>query len=283
MKLAGKVAVVTGGARGIGLATAARLVREGCSVALWDLDEADLRRAAAGLEGKARVFTAVCDVTRAAAVYQAARETRQALGEVDILVNNAGTVQGGPFVDRPDEDWERLIAVNLTAALYTTRAFLPGMYERDRGHVVNISSAAGALGVADLAVYGATKWAIWGLTESLRHEARNAKRPGVRFSSIHPYYVRTGMFEGARIRGIGRLLVPLVRDHDVVARAIVEAALKRGRRVVMRPRSVRLAPLLRGVLPAAWFDGVIRFLGIHRSMAGWRGGAGGVPGTEGRV
>ena len=67
--------------------------------------------------------------------------------------------------------------------------------------------------------------------------------------------------------------MPLVLDHDVVARAIVNAALKRGRRAVMRPRSVHLAPLLRGVLPAAWFDAAVRFLGIHRSMAGWRGAA----------
>jgi all-trans-retinol dehydrogenase (NAD+) len=217
------------------------------------------------------VFTTLCDVTRASDVYDAALRTRQALGEVDILVNNAGTVQGGPFLSRPDSDWERLVAVNLSALLYTTRAFLPGMMERDRGHVVNISSAAGTLGVADLAVYSATKWAVWGLTESLRQEMRGSGHRGVRFSSVHPSYVRTGLFEGARIPGIGGLLVPLLADHDVVARAVVDAALKRGRRVVMRPRTVRLAVLLRGVLPARAFDGAVRLFGIPQSMAHWHG------------
>ena len=271
MKLAARVAVITGGARGIGFATAARLVRQGCSVGLWDLDAGALREAAAGLPGPGRVYTTVCDVTRAAEVYDAAARTREALGEVDILVNNAGTVQGGTFLSRPDRDWEQLIAVNLTALLYTTRAFLPGMIERDQGHIVNISSAAGTLGVADMAVYAATKWAVWGLTESLRHEMRNSGRRGVRLSTIHPSYVRTGLFEGARIPGIGGLIVPLLRDHDVVAAAIVEAALKRGRRVVMRPRSVRLAVFLRGVLPAPVFDAAVRLFGIHMSMAHWHG------------
>jgi all-trans-retinol dehydrogenase (NAD+) len=270
MKLAGSVAVVTGAGRGIGLATARRLAASGCAVALWDVDGAAVTAAAAGIAG--RTFAAACDVTRAAEVYEAARRTRGALGDVDILVNNAGVVQGGPFLSRPDSDWEKLIAVNLTALLYTTRAFLEGMLARDRGHIVNISSAAGTLGVADLAVYAATKWAVWGFTESLRHEALGSGHRGVRFSSVHPSYVRTGIFEGARISGIGGFLVPQIREHDVVAAAVVETALRRGRRVVMRPRSVRLAPLLRGVLPAAVFDAVVRFFGIPSSMAGWQGG-----------
>jgi all-trans-retinol dehydrogenase (NAD+) len=270
MKLAGSVAVVTGAGRGIGLATARRLAASGCAVALWDIDGDAAAAAAGGMAG--RTFAAACDITRPEQVYDAARRTGKALGSVDILVNNAGTVQGGPFLSRTDSDWEKLIAVNFTGLLYTTRAFLEGMLARDRGHIVNISSAAGTLGVADLAVYAATKWAVWGFTESLRHEALTAGKRGVRFSSVHPGYVRTGIFEGARIPGIGGLLVPLIREHDVVAAAVVESALKRGRRVVMRPRSVRLAPLLRGILPAPVFDTVVRFFGIPSSMAHWHGG-----------
>jgi len=155
--------------------------------------------------------------------------------------------------------------------LYTTRAFLPGMYERNLGHVVNISSAAGILGVPDMAAYSAAKWGVWGLTESLRHEARNRGKDGVRFSSIHPSYVATGMFEGARVPGLGSLLVPQVKNHDVIAECIVEQALKKGKPRLIRPRSVWLAILFRGLLPDAWFQAVIRLLNVHRSMSSWKG------------
>jgi all-trans-retinol dehydrogenase (NAD+) len=135
---------------------------------------------------------------------------------------------------------------------------------------VNISSAAGILGVPDMAAYSAAKWGVWGLTESLRHEARNRGKD-VRFSSIHPSYIATGMFEGARVSGLGSLLVPQVKNHDVIAKCIVEGALKKGKPRLIRPRSVWLAILFRGLLPDAWFQGVIRLLNVHRSMSTWKG------------
>jgi all-trans-retinol dehydrogenase (NAD+) len=145
------------------------------------------------------------------------------------------------------------------------------MYGRNEGHVVNISSAAGMLGVAGLAVYAASKWAVRGLTESLRHEAWNLGKRGVRFSSVHPSYVAEGLFAGARMRGLGALIVPRIRNHDVVAKAIVEAALKRGRNSPKRPRSVRAADFFRGVLPDSLFQRLIRILNVHRSMSTWKG------------
>ena len=141
MELKDKCAIVTGGAMGIGLATSKRLLMEGAVVTLWDLNKTALEQA---------------------------KEELSHLEKVDILINNAGFVSGGEFLERPDEEWERTIDVNLTAVLYTIRAFLPEMYERNSGCIVNISSAAGTIGVAGLAVYTATKWAVWGLTESLR-------------------------------------------------------------------------------------------------------------------
>ena len=213
----------------------------------------------------------MCDVTDKHTVYARAAEVEREAGGVDILVNNAGMVFSGNFLDQPDERWETTIAVNLTSLLYVTRAFLPGMIARDRGHVVNLSSAAGTVGVAGLAVYAATKWAVCGLTESLRHETLNAGRRGIRWSSIHPMYVTDGIFRGARNPGPGGLLFPTVRSHDVVARAVVERAVQRGRRVVAVPRSVRLAMILRGLLPHAWYDGTARMLGINRGMSTWAG------------
>ncbi|MCX5834554.1 MAG: SDR family NAD(P)-dependent oxidoreductase [Deltaproteobacteria bacterium] len=272
MDLKSKCAVVTGGAMGIGLATAKRLIAEGCQVTLWDLNGPALEDAKKALENLGgQVFAHVCDVTDKARVYELARQAVADMGKVDILVNNAGYVMGGDFIEQPDEVWEKTIAVNLTSFIYTIKAFLPGMYERDCGHVVNISSASALVGVPDLAMYCATKWAVWGLTESLRFEAWERDKKGVRWSSIHPCYIAKGMFEGAKLRGISNLLAPLLKDHDVVAEAIVESALKRGRYSPKRPRTLRSMVLLRGLVPDELYQWLLDLLGVTGSMKHWVG------------
>ncbi len=293
MKLHDKTAVVTGAARGIGLAICRRLVREGCAVTLWDLDGTALEAARAALCAEARelfgrdgkrapatrapaVFAHPVDVTDKAEVHRLAALAVKEMGRVDILVNNAGVLFSGNFMDQPEEKWEKMIDVNLTSLVYAINAFLPAMLERDSGHVVNISSAAGTVGVGGLAVYAATKWAVWGLTESMRHEAKTMGKRGVKWSTVHPNYIAEGMFEGARIPGLGGLLVPVLRHHDIAAKAVVESALKRGRHSPKRPRTVKLASILRGLLPDGAFNAFARFLNIHRSMESWTGGRGGL-------
>jgi all-trans-retinol dehydrogenase (NAD+) len=272
MELSDKTAVITGGAMGIGLATARRLVRAECAVAIWDVNSAALDNACAELRGMGgKVLGQICDVSNATAVRACAEQTARELGPVDILINNAGYVRGGDLLDVSEDNLAKTVEVNLTAMLYTTRAFLAGMYERNVGYVVNISSAAGILGLPDMAAYSAAKWGVWGLTESLRHEANNRGKGGVRFSSVHPSYIAIGMFEGARISGLGSLLVPQLKDHDVIAECIVEEALKKGKQRLIRPRSVWLAVLLRGILPDTWFQAVIRLLNVHKSMSTWKG------------
>jgi all-trans-retinol dehydrogenase (NAD+) len=192
------------------------------------------------------------------------------MGRVDIVINNAGFVKGGDFLERPVADWEKTIDVNFTALLYITAALLPDMYERNFGFVVNISSAAGMIGVPNLAVYSATKWAVWGLTESLRMEAHNRGKNGVKFASIHPCFLAKGMFEGAQLGIPGRWIVPLVKDHDVIAKAIVESALKRERYSPKRPRTLKLVLMMRS-LPDKWFQWLLRVLGVAQSMKTWRG------------
>ena len=272
MDISGRTAVITGAAMGIGLATARRLVRGGCAVAIWDINQTALESACAELRGMGgKVFGAICDISDPVAVRACASQTIDKLGPVDILINNAGYVRGGDLLDVSEDTLAKTVGVNLTSVLYTTRAFLPGMYDRNLGHVVNISSAAGILGVPGMAAYSAAKWGVWGLTESLRHEARNRNKRGVRFSSIHPSYIATGMFAGARMSGLGALLVPQLKSHDIIAECIVEQALKKGKPLLIRPRSVRLAVLLRGILPDSWFQAVIRLLNVHRSMNNWKG------------
>lgn len=304
MNLRGKVAIVTGGAGGIGRAIARRLLNRGCSVELWDLDQGRLDEVRTDLEidfhtqradavispagaprgqetprndaprpadTAPRVTTAELDITDNRSVAGAAAAAIERYGNIDILVNNAGHMAPGDFLEQPPEVWKLTVDVNLTAVITVTHAFLPHFYQRGRAHVVNISSAGALVGVAGLSVYSATKWAVWGLTESLRHEAVSRGSKGVKFSSVHPMYIATGMFGGARIPGLGGLLFPRLKNHDVVAKAVVEGALRRGRRAPKRPRSLRLVLLLRGLLPDAWFAASARSLKVDRSMARWEG------------
>jgi all-trans-retinol dehydrogenase (NAD+) len=263
-------AVVTGGAMGIGLATVKRLLAEGVTVTIWDLSEKAVESAKKELEGKGSVFYHLCDVTDKKRVYELGKTAFEEMGSVDILVNNAGYVRGGYFHQEPDEAWEKTIDINLTSFIYTIKAFLPEMYNKNRGYIINISSAAGTIGVPGLAMYAATKWAVWGLTESLRFEAKKLGKKGVRFSSIHPSYIKTGMFEGAKIPFPGGLIVPLLSSHDVIAKAIVEAAIKKGRYSPKRPFTVHLTPRLR-LLPDSWFQWLLGFLKITESMNTFKG------------
>lgn len=274
MRLEGQVAIVTGAARGIGLATARRLVQAGCRVAIWDTDEDGVQAAASELApaGTAapQVTSQRVDVTQPEEVIAAVAQTEAQLGPVDILVNNAGIFRPGTFLDRPSADWELTLSVNLSAVIHVTYAVLPGMLERNCGHIVNISSAAGLLGVPGMTAYSASKWGVLGFTESLRHEVRN-QGSAIRVSSVHPMYVTTGLFEGAKLTGIGALIVPQVKDHDVIGRAVVHSALRRGKWLVLRPRTLRLALLLRGILPYRLFLAATRLFGVHVSMRSWRG------------
>ncbi len=271
MDLNGKRAVVTGGARGIGYQIARRLLGRGSAVSLWDLDGDALQKSSEILENLGTVHTVVCDVSDEPSVRESVRKSIAALGEVDILINNAGYMAPGYFLEQEAERWRYTMDVNLKGMLHTIHALLPHLQERGSGHIVNISSAAGLVGVPGLAVYSASKWGVFGLTEALREEAFAAGYPGIQYSSVHPMFLATGMFEGARLGGLGALLFPRVKDHDVIAEAVVEGALRRGRRCIKRPRSLKLVLLLRGLLPDALFGRIGRVMKLHSSMDHWKG------------
>ncbi len=291
MKLDGRTAVVTGGARGIGHATAERLLHRGVSVSIWDIDSAALEEAKQALETSLReaqsggeknipegsgpkVYTAVCDVSDPGAVSARVEQAEKEMGGIDIFINNAGYMAPGSFLDQPAEVWKRTIDINLSSIIYTCHAVLPGMYERGRGHIVNVSSAAGMVGVSGLSAYCGSKWGVYGLTESLRAEAKERSGGTVRFSSVHPMFLKTGMFEGASLSGLGSLIFPRVASHDVIAKAIVESAIRHRRKIVMRPRSLRLIALLRGLLPYALFTALSDIMNVNKSMKKWRGRSG---------
>jgi 2-dehydro-3-deoxy-L-rhamnonate dehydrogenase (NAD+) len=191
--LKGRTAVVTGGARGIGLAIAQRLLASGAAVALWDIDQAALSKAAALLKQGGEVYTAQLDITNEAAIAKAVDTLIAAAGKIDILVNNAGITGGNaPTWELTPEVWRRVIEVNLVAPYLTCRAVVPHMVERGYGRIVNIASIAGKEGNPNASHYSASKAGLIGLTKSL---AKELAATGVLVNCVTPAAAKTELFE----------------------------------------------------------------------------------------
>ncbi len=275
--LNGMKAVVTGGAMGIGLNTTKRLLKEGVDVTIWDMNEDALKEAVEELKGLGgKIYTHICDVSNKDKVFELAEVAKKEMGQVDILVNNAGFLRTGEFCSQPIEDAVKVTEVNLNAIYYTTYAFLPDMRKRNKGHVVNISSSAGYVPVCDMAVYCATKYAVLGFTETLHLESIRDKKTGVKISSVHPHFIKEGMFEGGSLNILGNLFIPKLKNHDVIAKAIVEYAIKKGQVIVKRPRMLQVALIGRGLFPATWGYLLLRLSGVSEGMKDWVGR----PGTK---
>ncbi len=272
MNLKNKTVLITGGAKGIGLATAKRILEQGSMVILWDFDRESLDETTKNFHKNGfEVFSQVCDVTNKEQIYENARIIDEKFGGIDILINNAGTVYTGYMLDRSDEELENLINVNFTSMIYTIRAFMPKMLEKNSGHIINISSASSLTGAPKLAVYAATKWAVAGLTESLRLEVQKMGKNGVKFSSIHPNFLKKGLFEGTKLNFIGQLLAPGVKSHDQVAKVIVNRAIKLGFHSPKVPWIMNQIVLLRAILPSSLLIKFSSLYGLYNMMDDYKG------------
>ncbi len=262
----GSRALVTGAASGIGRLLAAELGKAGATLVLWDIDAQGLAEAQAELrDDGCEVRTYVCDLTRRGDIEAVASQTLAECGPVDLLVNNAGIVSGKSLLEITPAEIERTFQVNTLALFWTARAFLPGMLERDRGHLVTIASAAGLAGTSKLTDYCSSKFAAVGFDESLRVELKR-QNSRVVTTVVCPFYTDTGMFEGVKTRF--PWLLPIL-DPDYVVRRTVRAIEKNRRRLIM-PRFVYTGWPTR-LLPVDWYDGLMAFFGISHSMDDFRG------------
>lgn len=261
--VAGKIVVVTGGARGFGRGLAVELARLGGRVVIYDLDASDIEKAVEEIRamgGEAHGY--VCDVSDRGMVYEAAERVRAEVGDVDILVNNAGVISGRPLMEIPDEKIEATMNVNVLALFWMTKSFLPAMLEKNSGHIVTIASAAGLVGVSRQTDYSASKHAAIGFGESLRAELRKSGHTGIKTTIVEPYYVDTGMFAGVKTRP--RLMLPLLKEGYVVEKTI--RAIQKDMPEIRLPPAIHLTPFLRAVLPVPIFDRVMDFFGVNDSM-----------------
>lgn len=197
--LRGRVVLITGGSRGLGLVLAREFGREGARLALCARDADELARAERELIGRnATVFTHVCDLSDQQQVEAMVAAVEAHYGRIDVLVNNAGVIQVGPMEAMEIADYEEAMKAHFYAPLYTATAVLPGMKQRRQGRIVNIASIGGKVSVPHLLPYSASKFALVGLSEGMRAELL---KDNVYVTTVCPGLMRTGSHENAIFKG----------------------------------------------------------------------------------
>jgi all-trans-retinol dehydrogenase (NAD+) len=257
--------LITGGARGIGFAMAEAFAREGAEIILCDvqgelLEESYQRLVAAGYRARRYRF----DVTDLGAIRDLTDWVHREVGTLHVLVNNAGVVFGGPFLDQPLDKHLLTYKVNIEGVVAMTHAFLGDLIAATEGHLVNVASASGFIGLPQGSTYASSKWAVIGFSESIRQELQQS-HAHVGVTTVCPSYVSTGMFEGARAPILTNFLTPKSVAEKTVA------AVKKNKPFVLEPWLVKLTPALMGMLPTFLSDKVADLTGASKSMHAWQG------------
>ena len=246
---------------------AGMLLERGRRVVIWDVNRAGLDETVDEFSRKGDVHGVEVDVRDPGAIERAAAETL-ALGPIDLLINNAGVVVGKYFHEHTTADVLLTSEVNAVAPQLITWAFLPAMMAAGRGQICNIASSAGLVANPKMTSYAASKWSLVGFSESLRVELEQLGHTGIHVTTVCPYYINTGMFDGVKSR------IPILEPVSA-ARAILRAVDRRKKLVTLPGYIYRLTRLSQGLLSVRgldWFAG--RVFGVYSTMAQWRGRGG---------
>jgi short-subunit dehydrogenase len=252
--LNGKVVAITGGARGIGKATATALVRKGCRVAIGDLEVELAEQTAAGLGGG--TIALPLDVTDRGSFAKFLDETERQLGPVDVVVNNAGIMPVTALVDESDASIKRQLDINIYGVIVGTQLGIERMRPRGGGHIVNIASQAGKTAIPGIATYSGTKHAVVGICEAVKAELRGS---GVEVHCVMPTVVNTEL-----TAGVGQKLIKPVEAEDV-ANEIVDA-LELGRFDVYVPKSNAVVTRFAALLPRRANEAIGRLMKADKLM-----------------
>ena len=264
--LQGGTAVLTGAASGIGAALAADLAGRGCNLALADVNATGLQAVAARARAAGvRVSEHVLDVADQAAVAALPEAVLAQHGEVTVLINHAGVALGGTFEQVPPADFEWLFGINFWGVVYMTRAFLPVLRRAETGHIINLSSIFGIVAPAGQVAYSASKFAVRGFSEALRHELEGSS---VGVTVVHPGGVRTSVDASARRTGLSEAEANLQRDiskallqlpPEAAAAEIVRGLLRREKRVLVG-RDARQVALIQRMFPVDYWRPMSRII-----------------------
>lgn len=265
MKIKGNSILITGGASGIGRLLGLISIRKGASaVIVWDINPVSIAKVKQEFEqeakGATQIFSSVVDVSDNTRVREAYAEAVNQAGRVDIVVNCAGIVTSNKlFSDNTPEEIERTIRINTIAPMYVALAAIGDMVKRDSGHICNIASAAGMLSNPRMSAYAASKWGVIGWSDSVRVELSEMKSK-VRITTIAPYYINTGMFDGVTSK-----IFPIL-DPEKTAEKIIRA-IERNVDFKGIPFPFHFIRFWQGVLPTRFFDWFFgQIFGIYHTM-----------------
>ncbi|MBO0852138.1 MAG: SDR family oxidoreductase [Nocardia sp.] len=255
-KINGKVVVITGGARGIGLATATRLQALGAKIAIGDIDETTVKQS--GTDHDFDYYGAL-DVTDEQAFGAFLDEVERQLGPIDVLVNNAGIMPTGKLIDEPDALTRKIIDINIYGVIIGTKLALARMLPRSSGHIINIASLAGESHIPGLATYNATKHAVLGFTDTVREEYRGS---GVELSSVLPTLTNTELGSGVTAPKVMRAAEP-----EEIAEAIAKLLVAPKAKVRVTAVAGAISQFF-GLLPQSLADAIGRSMGSGEAFLG---------------
>ena len=265
-KIKGNCILITGGASGIGRIMGRMALERGARrLVIWDINQESINSTCAEFKDKGNVAGYRVDVSDYKAVEECFEQTSRECGNIDIVINCAGIVTSNKTFDKQNmRDIERTMSINSVAPMAIALQALTGMIARDKGHICNIASAAGMLSNPKMSVYVASKWAMIGWSDSLRIELKQAKS-NVRVSTIAPYYINTGMFNGVKSR-----FFPIL-EPEATSRKILNA-IEKNRDFKGIPFGFHFIRLCQGLLPTAWFDVIFgKWVGIFSAMDNFTG------------
>lgn len=261
MKIKDSVVLITGGASGIGRIMGRRALEMGAkAIAVWDINPTNLD---ATIEAHSKLGKAagyIVDVSDFDAVKATYAQTVCELGDIDILINNAGVVTTNKTFDQNTKtDIDRTITINTIAPMYVALSMLPDMIKRDKGHICNITSAAGLLSNPRMSVYAASKWAAMGWSDSIAIELKE-KKSKVKVTTMAPYYINTGMFDGVKSKFFKIL------DPEKTSKKILRA-IEHDTRFKGIPFAFRFTRFMQGLLPMSMVDWLFgEVFGIYHTM-----------------
>ncbi|XP_054721802.1 short-chain dehydrogenase/reductase family 16C member 6-like [Uloborus diversus] len=241
--ITGEIVLITGAGSGIGRLMSLNFAKKGAILVLWDVNQKGNEETAQLIRkegGKAYCYKV--DVTDKSAVYETAAKVKTDVGIVSILVNNAGIVVGRGILDLDDKMVEKVFCVNVLSHFWIIKSFLPDMIRNDHGHLVTIASLAGLGGLPQLTDYCASKFAAVGLLESLYLELRAEGYKNIHTTTVCPYFINTGMFNGARSKLFNFL------EPDYVAERVISAVLC-NQEIILMPRFFYVLNILKSMMP----------------------------------
>lgn len=256
--------LITGGGSGIGKIMARLFLEREAKVVIWDINQHNIDTTLNELGGLGSIKGYRINVADIQEIENGYQLVKQNDGVVDVLINNAGIVVGKYFHEHTIEDIKRTMDINATAPMFVTRLFLQDMLAQNSGYICTIASSAGLISNPKMSVYASSKWAALGWSDSVRLEMKQLQK-NIGVTTVTPYYINTGMFDGVK-----STFIPIL-NPEKVAKKIVRS-IEKGKPICSMPWSMRFVRFSQGLLPIWLFDWFVGgVLGIYKTMEDFKG------------